>query len=149
MDASRKPIQSIPVDQLHIHPDLNPKEDENLLHLWEKAVKGKIPVYFAAVPLGLCVPFDLDYRPDLHPVGLQAIQQYMKLAQQDRPQPIWVYPRGKWFIVSDHYIELFAALQGMRDCVPCWVLGKPDNDLVRDVQGPVSPTEVKKLIFGG
>ncbi len=51
-------------------------------------------------------------------------------------QKLFVYQRGKWFVVSDDYIVLFAALNGLPDYVPCWVLGKPEGDLVRDVQGP-------------
>jgi hypothetical protein len=30
--------------------------------------------------------------------------------------------------------------------VPCWVLGKPEGNLVRDVQGPIDPKEVLHLL---
>lgn len=52
---------------------------------------------------------------------------------------------GTWFIVSDDYIPLFAALTGLPDYVPCRVLGKPDSTLLRNVQGPIDPEEVPKL----
>ena len=59
---------------------------------------------------------------------------------------LFVYQRGKWFVVSDDYIVLFAALNGLPDYVPCWVLGKPDGDLVRDVQGTVASKDVAQLL---
>ncbi len=58
---------SIAVSDIHSLPDLTPKHDERFSALLQGAVSGDVPVYFAAVPLALCVPFDLDYRPDLHP----------------------------------------------------------------------------------
>jgi hypothetical protein len=41
---------------------------------------------------------------------------------------------------------LFAALNGLPGYVPCWVLGKPESDLVRDVQGPVPSSKVARLM---
>lgn len=127
-------------------PDLTPKHDERFSALLQCAASGDVPVYFAAVPLAICVPFDLDYRPDLHPVGEQAISQMIDGWTKGQFQKLFVYQRGKWFVVSDDYITLFAALQGQPDYVPCWVLGKPDSDLVRDVQGPIATKDVPKLL---
>jgi len=142
-DLQRKRIR---VDDLHFHPDLTPKLDELLILLMDDAVTGDVPVYFAAVPLSLCIPFDPDYRPDLHPVGAKAIEAVSAAWQQGEFRQLIVYPRGVWFVVSDNYIALFAALRGQPDYVPCWVLGKPEGDLVKDVQGPIEPSEVAKAL---
>ncbi|MFN7936527.1 MAG: hypothetical protein U0R19_24610 [Bryobacteraceae bacterium] len=45
----------------------------------------------------------------------------------------------------DDYIPLFAALSGSPDYVPRWVFGKPDNNLARDVQGPIATEEIPGL----
>ena len=137
---------TIAVSELHSLPGLTPKHDERLSALLQGAVSDDVPVYFAVVPLALCVPFDLDYRPDLHPVGAMAIGQMTEECRNGQFQELFVYQRGKWFIVSDDYIVLFAALNGLPDYVPCWVLGKPEGDLVRDVQGPIASNDVARLL---
>jgi hypothetical protein len=68
-------------------PDLTPKHDERLMALLKGAFSGDVPVYFAAVPLALCVPFDLDYRPDLHPVVRKAISQMTEEWSNRNPFP--------------------------------------------------------------
>jgi hypothetical protein len=137
---------TIAVSDIHSLPELTPKHDERFSALLQGAVSGDVPVYFAAVPLALCVPFDLDYRPDLHPVGAKAIGQMTEEWSNGQVQKLFVYQRGKWFVVSDDYIVLFAALNGLPDYVPCWVLGKPEGDLVRDVQGPIASNDVARML---
>jgi hypothetical protein len=136
----------IPAAHISFLPGLTPKHDERFSALLSSAVSGDVHIYFAAVPLALCVPFDLDYRPDLHPVGAAAIDQTTEAWSKGQFQNLFVYQRGNWFIVSDDYIPLFAALKGLPDYVPCWVLGKPEGNLVRDVQGPIDPKEVLHLL---
>ena len=140
-------IVRVKASDLKIDPSLQPKSDPEWLRLAEGALKGQVPVYFAAVPLILCVPFDLDYRPDLHPVGQQAIRAFIEMAQRRKFQNLIVYPRGKWFVISDHYIELFAALEGKPDLLPCFIMGKPENEMVQDLQGPIDPKDIRK-VFG-
>ncbi len=135
-----------PRQRLRIDPALNPKRDEEWMRLAEACLKGDVPVFFAGVPLVLCVPFDLDYRPDLHPAGRQAIDTVKQDWINQRPHYLVVYPRGKWFVVSDDYIQLFAALEGRPDYLPCWVLGRPDNDMVLDVQGPIAQEDVRTIM---
>jgi hypothetical protein len=137
---------SVPISTIGTLPELTPKKDDRFSALLQSAVSGDVPVYYAAVPLALCVPFDLDYRPDLHPVGANAISQMAEAWKNGQFQKLFVYQRGKWFVVSDDYIQLFAALTGLPDYVPCWVLGKPESDLVRDVQGPIASNEVSRLL---
>lgn len=141
--------KKIATKDIRTDPALCPKHDDEFDRLFEAAMKGHLPVYFAAVPLALCVPFDLDYRPDLHPLGKRTIEQIKSEWQRNNFQNLIVYPRGKWLVVSDDYIQLFAALEGRPDYLPCLVLGKPENDLLRDVQGPIAPADVPKLLMSG
>jgi hypothetical protein len=127
-------------------PGLTPKRDDQFAALLQSAITGLVPVYLAAVPLALCIPYDPDYRPDLHEVGAEAISKLTGEGRQGQLQNLFVYQRGKWFVVSDDYIALFAALNGLPDYVPCWVLGKPEGDLVQDVQGPIAPSDVARLL---
>ncbi|MBV8807124.1 MAG: hypothetical protein JO033_00500, partial [Acidobacteriaceae bacterium] len=117
----------IPVSEPRLIPDLAPKHDERLSELMQQALAGKVDVYFAAVPL---CPFDLDYRPDQHPMGLAAIRETGERWKNGQFQNMLAYERGAWFVISDDYIPLFAALPGMPDYVPCWILGKPQSDHV-------------------
>ena len=41
---------------IHSLPELTPKHDDRFSVLFQRAVSGDLPVYFAAVPLALCVP---------------------------------------------------------------------------------------------
>ena len=133
--------------EVYAIPGLTPKVDPRFDELMAEALKGLIPIYFGAVPLGLCVPFDLDYRPDQHPVGAEAIRQSLEQGKSGNFQKIIVYQRGAWFVVADDYIPLFGCLSGMPDYVPCWIMGKPDSALVKDVQGPIALSGVPG-IFG-
>jgi hypothetical protein len=103
-------------------------------------------VYFATIPFALCVPFDLDYRPDKHAVGKQAIEATAQEWAAGKYSQMVVYQRGAWFVVADDYIPLFAALRGNPTYVPCWVLGKPDAEYTKDVQGPIAVKEVQKIL---
>lgn len=140
-------IRRVSTKDLHFLPDLTPKRDETFMQLAEKALRGEVPVYFAAVPLAQCVPYDMEYRPDKHPVGKEAIQTTAQDWKKGKFTHMTVYPRGAWFVVADDYIPLFAALLGNPDYVPCWVLGKPEVDYARDIQGPIDAQGVRQ-IFG-
>jgi hypothetical protein len=131
---------------IHSLAGLTPRHDAQFSELLKRAISGNVPVYFAAVPLVLCVPFDLDYRPDLHSVGMSAISQMTDAWNNGNASKLVVYQRGKWFVVADDYIGLFAALSGLPDYVPCWVLGKPEGEHIRDVQGPIASAHVAGLL---
>jgi len=64
MPRSNEP-RRVPIDSLKIDPAIAPKKDETLIRLVGLAVKGHMPVYLAQIPLALCVPFDLDYGPEV------------------------------------------------------------------------------------
>ena len=138
--------ERIPIDEVQTLPGLEPKHDNTFLRLAGDALEGAVPVYFATVPLGLCVPFDLDYRPDVHPIGKTVIEHFTEQAKRHNFQPMIAYPRGKWFVIADDYGPLFAALAGRPDYVPCFILGKPENDLIKDVQGPLDSESVRRIL---
>src|SRR5260370_30326963 len=131
-------IAKIKVSDLKIDSSLQPKSDPEWLRLADGALKAQVPVYFAAVPLILCVPFDLDYRPDVHPVGQQAIRAFVEMADRQEFQNLIVYPRGKWFMISDHYIELFAALEAKPDFLPCFIMGKRVTNSISPGDPPIA-----------
>ena len=105
------------------HPDLTPKMDERFSQLFDEAMDGRVPVCYAVIPLALCIPFDQDYRPDLHPAGKEAIRQFADEARKGKHKFMWAYQRGYWFVISDDYMPYFAALSGLPDFVPCFVMG--------------------------
>ncbi len=133
-------------DEIGIDPGLCPNNDPTFDLLFKQAMNGMTPVYFGAIPLELCIPADPDYRPDTHPIGSQAIEASFQEGARGHFSRLIVYPRGKWFVVSDDYIPLFAYLRGSPDYVPCWILGKPDNDLVKDLQGPIAHSDVPNAL---
>ena len=126
--------------------ELTPARDEVLLYLWKQALDAKVPVYYAAVPMHLIQPFQKDYDPRKHPAGRAAIQAITDAWRKNEFQCVWLYPRGDKFILSDDYIIYFAALAGKPDFLPCWILGHPDHPEIKDIQGPISPDNVRKLL---
>jgi len=126
-----------PLSDLHIDPTLCPAKDELFMSRMMDVMKDRLGLYFAAVPLSLCIPFDQDYRPDLHKIGAPAIKQAAEVARAGNHPNMISYQRGYWFVISDDYIPYFAALTGLPDYVPCFILGEPEHPLIRDVQGPL------------
>jgi len=76
-------------------------------------------------------------------------QTAVRLAHLKLSAAMIAYPRGKWFVIADDYIRLFAAQRGRRESVICWILGKPDNELVRDLRGPIALEDVPKALGMG
>jgi len=140
--------ERVRVDSLKIDPATAPKSDETLIRLIREAVHGKVPVYLAIVPLARCGPFDVDYGPDVHP-GVAALTEARAEQVAEQPIAMLVYPKGRWFVVSDDYPTLWAYRRNLPDYVPCVVLGKPEGEGVEIVQGPLTAEEAKAAIFGG
>jgi len=136
----------VPIDSISESPGLQPKIDENLIGLMQSAYEGRTPVYFGAIPAAIIVPFDIDYRPDLHPIGKQVISTYYEERKQVHLHHLLVSPLGICFIVSDHYISLFAALKGRAEYLPCWILGESENTFVKDLQGPIAQDDIPKIL---
>ncbi len=135
------------IGELKTLPGLDPKIDDHFVDLIQRALKGRVPVYFAAVPLALIVPFDIDYRPDLHPLGKQLIDEYTENWKKNEYSNIMVYPKGKWFICPDDYLVLFGAIKTSPSHIGCAIFGEYDNDDVELIKGPLPVTDVQKM-FG-
>lgn len=127
-------------------PELVPPTDPVFTYLLEEAVAGRMPVYFAAIPLTLVWPFAVDFDPERHPVGRQMVDAVFAAGCQGHMQRMWVYPRDQHFVASDDYVTLAAARRGDPDFVPCWVLGEPHLPGVEQIQGPIRLEDVRRLL---
>lgn len=145
MDLFRRPDRMDP-REIEALAGLRPLYDPVFNHLLEGACNGSVDVYFAAVPLGLVRPFDPDYDPTKHPIGEAAVRELMSRWGMGKFQNSWVYQKGQEFVLSDDYIAWEAARRGQPDFLPCWILGKCTNSEVRDVQGPIDPKDVRRLL---
>jgi hypothetical protein len=136
------------MDSLTIDPDLDPGTDETFLALLQRALEGELPVYAAAVPPVLIIPHNPDFRPDQVPRGQLAIEATYEDWCAGQVSWLVVYPRGRWYVLSDDYIPLFAALRGMPDYLPCLILGTPDDPMLQDLQGPLTTDALWQTLYG-
>ncbi|MGH7711952.1 MAG: hypothetical protein ACREOG_11750 [Gemmatimonadaceae bacterium] len=79
-----------------------------------------------------------------HAAGRAAVEQAFNRGLEGRPQSVWVYEADTGFVLSDDYVPWAAAQRGQPDYVHCWVLGRPRNAAVKDVQGPID--DVRKAL---
>ena len=135
-------------EQLRIDPraiavdnQFKPPSDVTFDTLFSLAIQGDLDVYFGAVPLALIMPFSDTFKFVQTPSGRQIIDSIVLEARRGNFAKIWIYEKGDLFVMSDDYAAYEACLLGQPDYVPCWVLGKPRNPLVKDVQGPVDARE--------
>lgn len=133
-------------DQLTVNPDWKPPSDPVFRHLLEEATSGAIPVYFAAIPPARILRYQAAFRPELTKDGDKVVRAIMDEWRQGGFLPIWVYPKGDLFVASDDYFTLAAAERGEPDFLPCWVLGRPSDTIAKDVQGPITPEGVRKML---
>jgi hypothetical protein len=115
-------------------------------YLLQEALYGKLPVYFAAVKLARIRRFDPVFRPEKTRDGPEVVSQIMDQWRAGNFGRMWVYPKGKLFIVSDDYFTLAAAEKGQPDFVPCWVLGPVDAEGAADIQGPIKQDSLRKMM---
>jgi hypothetical protein len=139
-------LKHIDINSLNVDPTLRPNYDSRFSVLYDKAMKKEIPIYFAPIPLSLCIPYDVDFRPDLHPIGKQVMAEKREQALSGQVALMYVYQRGFWFVVSDDYFTFFAALFGNPEFVPCYILGEPSHPLLDDVQGPFNPENLMPYV---
>lgn len=114
-----------------------PPHDDVFDALFRLAMQGDLMVYFAAVPLRLIKPFSEEFKISSLPGGQRIIETIIAEATCGKFAKIWVYEKGEHFVMSDDYPVYEACLQGQPDCIPCWILGRPQNPLAEQVQGPV------------
>lgn len=132
--------------KISVNPAWKPPDDPLFVSLLERAIEDNVLVYFAAVPLARVVRYDPAFRPERTENGDAVVQAIMNDWRSGNFQKVWVYPSGDSFIVSDDYFTLAAAERGQPDFLPCWILGRPPEGTVQNLQGPISSTEVRKLL---
>jgi hypothetical protein len=148
LDPFRQPSR-VSVDELDALLGVRPLRDDTLGLLLQGALDGQVPVYFAAVPRKLIRPFHTEYDPGKHPVGAAAIERAMAEWRAGMFAHVWVYPSQDAYVLSDDYIPWAAATRGEPDFLPCWVLGYPSVAGTVDIQGPVDPQKVRRLLGFG
>ena len=129
-------------------PPPTPGHDEELARLWTEALAGRVPVYFAAIPRNLVVPFDPKFDVTVHPAGRAGVERVMGEWRRGNFRKVWVYERDGQYVAADDYVTLEAARRGEPDYLPCWVLGRPTLPGVEDVQGPIRAEDLRKILLG-
>jgi hypothetical protein len=132
--------------EVHERSDWRPPRDPIFGYLLEQACLGALPVYFAAVPTARVVRHDPAFRPERSPDGEKVVQRLMADWREGKFHNLWVYPRGDLFVCSDDYFTLAAAERGQPDYLPCWVLGRPDTAIAKDIQGPIDPVALNRML---
>lgn len=145
-DESGNRIVTVKVSELHEMPGLTPPNDTVLTYLFAKAAEGHLPVYFGAIPLSLVRPFSTEYDPRRHPIGRQAVDAMKKDWLAGKFSNLWVYPDASTYVMSDDYITFYAAYEGQPDFVPCFILGETEDLRIKDLQGPIQVSDVRKAL---
>ena len=133
--------------KLSINPQWVPPDDPVFQHLLQEAVDGRLPVYFAAVPLSRLRRHSPSFHPELTHGGSDVVSQIMARWHAGDFAKIWVYPAGQQFVVADDYFVLAAAEKGQPDFLPCWILGNVPEGYAKDVQGPIPVDWVRKTLL--
>lgn len=131
-----EPIRMSPKD-LNEDNQFKPPHDAIFDTLFSLAIQDDLKVYFAAIPIGLIKPFSDEFKIATIANGQQLIDSIISEAARGSFRYVWVYEKGDVFVMSDDYLIYEAFLQGQSDYVPCWILGKPRNPLVTQLQGPI------------
>jgi hypothetical protein len=119
-----------------------PPHDEIFDMLFGLAMHGDLSVFFGAIPLQLIRPFSDEFKFASIPNGPEIITAIVDEALNGNFPRLRVYEKGEYFVMSDNYPGYEACIQGQPDFVPCWILGRPRNSLVEQVQGPVDARRV-------
>jgi hypothetical protein len=133
---------------LKINPDWVPPTDPVFAYLLREAVSGSgaVLVYYAAIPLVRVVRYEPSFHPEDTEHGDAVVQSIMDDWRQGKFAKVWVYPKGDLFVLSDDYFTLAAAERGKADFLPCRVLGRPSETVAKDIQGPIAPEGLRKML---
>ena len=104
-----------------------------------------MPIYLAAVPFDLVVPFDAEYHPELTRDGKASIDSIYQQWSEGKARGMFLYQSIDRFVVSDDYLVYFSCVKGQPDHVPAWILGKPDHPRVKELYGPFDMRDAEKL----
>jgi hypothetical protein len=141
-------VERIPVKNLRPHTEVTPPHDAVLDYPLERALEGNVPVYFAAIPLGLIRPFSDQYDPRQHKLWPQLFESVRVRWEKEQFQKMLVYPRKNVFIMSDDYITYYACVAGNPEAVPCWVLGAVHASRCSPSAGTMSTEGLREALLG-
>jgi hypothetical protein len=145
-DEKGNRVMTVKSSEIREMPDLTPPKDPVLTYLFSKAAEGHLPVYFAAIPLDLVRPFSTEYDPRQHPIGRQAVDAMKRDWREGKFSNLWVYPDGSSYVMADDYIPFYAAQEGQPDFLPCFILGETEDSRIKDLQGPIQVSSVRKAL---
>lgn len=138
--------ETVPRDKINVNNEFKPPDDPLFAYLLDETIAGRVPVYFASIPLKIIRPFAPDFHPETHPIGKEMVEAITADWREGHFHFMWVYPKGGHFVMSDDYLTFASAVQGQPDFMPCWVLGDPRLPGVKDIQGPIRHEDVRKLL---
>src|SRR5581483_9339377 len=95
-----------------INPEWVPPQDPVFNYLIQEAAFGSVPTYFAEIPLARLKRFEPRFRPDTTPAGREVVATIMSNCRAGNVVTMWVYPKGKTFIVADDCFTLAASELG-------------------------------------
>lgn len=134
----------IPISKLNYIPDWELTPDPHFQKLFGDALDGKLPVYFAAIPTRLIRRFDATCRPEITISGRRVVDAITQAWREGKFQIIWVYECDGMFVASDDYFVVASVEAGKPDYCPCYVLGRPTHQEIRDIQGPIDHLKLRK-----
>lgn len=125
MEAKDSPITSI-IDQVaidEVETNFPFEKDERFIDLYTQVVEGKLPYYWAVIDIEAIKPFT-EARTEAN-VTESFRKHFIDSFHQGKPISIHVYPKDRFFIMSDDYssFALYKELGVLT--VPCLVLGEP------------------------
>ncbi|HRK21526.1 MAG TPA: hypothetical protein PLX06_06950 [Fimbriimonadaceae bacterium] len=145
MFAKKKIVE---IESLTVDPDLVPPTDERFQELLEECIAGTCPMYWAWIPTRFLIPSFPTFRPETKPTLISVIEALRIDIRNRRVSTIYTYSIGQWFVVSDDYPQMYAAMLENIPEVPSYILGEPINPRTRDLRR-IPPDEVMIAIAGG
>lgn len=101
-------------------------EDKRLTDLFKKAYQGKILVCTALIKAEGIKPFS-DFKPNIS----DEFRTYFETQEKENlTPPLYVYPEGEFFIMSDDYSTYYLYKEKGYEEVMCIVIGKTDGEFV-------------------
>lgn len=139
-------VRQVDPKDLRVDPALDPPRDPGFTARLELALEGKLPLYYAEVPLALLRPFAPQYNPAAHPIAAQVIEAIMREWRAGKFRKMLGYEAAGFVIISDDYLTLDAIRRGEPDFAPLWILGKPTIPALQNVQGPIAHKDVRPIL---
>jgi len=137
-----KTIKLIHVKDIKPYPGMEPHTDSKFIKLFKLAITGKIPTYFAKIPIHLIQLFDQSFLPKTQPGREKAIRHHGYSIDQQEGPAVWVYPKDGMFILSDDYFAYQAYRATNAEFLPCFIMGNAPMTGLETVEGPLSREKV-------